>query len=49
MSVTFAPSHIPNTSLTAGTAVDKAVVSKTTKYEKLRGTHLLFPVEVETG
>ena len=45
----FAPSRRSNTSLTAGAAADKAVVSKTAKYEKLRGTHFFFPVAIETG
>ena len=40
---------IKNTSLTAGAAADKAAVSKTAKYEKLRGTHLFFPVAIVTG
>ena len=44
--VTFAPSHLPNTSLTGA---DKAAVSKTAKYDNLRGTHLFFPVAIETG
>ena len=46
---TYAPSHLQNTSLTAGAAADKAAVSKTAKYDKLRGTHLFFPVAIETG
>ena len=46
---TFAPSHLPNTSLTAGAAADKAVISKTAKYNKLRGTHLFFPVTIVTS
>ena len=45
---TFAPSHLPNTSLTACAAADKAAVSKTAKYDKWRGTHLFFPVAIET-
>ena len=45
----FAPSHVPNTSLTADAAADKAAVSKTAKYDKLRGTHLFFPVAIEMG
>ena len=49
VSNTFAQAHLSNTSLTAGAAADKAVVSKTAKYEKLRGTHLFFPVAIETG
>ena len=40
---TFTPSHLPNTSLTAGAAADKAAVNKTAKYDKLRGIHLFFP------
>ena len=46
---TYAPSHLSNTSLRAGAATDKAVVSKTAKYDKLRGTHMFFPVASETG
>ena len=38
----FAPPHLPSTSLIAGAAADKAAVSKTAKYEKLRGIHLFF-------
>ena len=45
----FASSHLANTSVTAGAATDKAAVSKTAKYDKLRGTHLFFPVAIETG
>ena len=45
---TFAPFHLPNTSLTAGAAADKAAIDKTAKYDKLRGTHLFFPMEIET-
>ena len=32
----------------AGVAADKAAVSKTAKYEKLRGIHLHFAVVIET-
>ena len=46
---TFAPSHLSNTYLTAGAVADKAAVSKTAKYDKLRGTHLFFPMAIETG
>ena len=46
---TYVPPHLPNTSLTAGAAADKAAVNKTAKYDKLRGTHLFFPVAIETG
>ena len=46
---TLVPSHLPKTSLTAGAAADKAVVSEIAKYDKLRGTHLFFPVAIETG
>ena len=46
--VTFASSHLPNTSLTACAAADKAAVSKTAKYENLRGPHLFFPVAMVT-
>ena len=45
---TFAPSHLPSTSLTADAAADKAVVSKTAKYDKLGGTRLFFPAAIET-
>ena len=46
---TFTQSHLPNTCVTAGAAADTAAVRKTAKYDKLRGTHLFFPVAIETG
>ena len=49
VSDSFAPSHLPNTSLTAGAAADNAAVSKTAKYDRFRGTHLFFPVTIVTG
>ena len=42
---TYAPSHLPNTSITAGAAADIAAVNKPAKYDKLRGTHLFFSMQ----
>ena len=46
---TFAASHLPATSLVAGSASEKAATLKTTKYMELQATHLFVPIAIETS
>jgi len=46
---TFAASHLPATSLTAGAAAEKAASLNTNKYEDLQTTHLFVPIAIETS
>jgi hypothetical protein len=45
----FALSHLPFTSLTAGAAAERAATSKTTKYVTLQSTHMFVPIAIETA
>ena len=45
---TLAVSHLPATSVSAGSAAEAASVTKTRKYERLASTHIFVPVAFET-
>ena len=45
----FALSHLPFTSLTAGAAAERAATSKTTKYVTLQSTHMFVPIAIESA
>ena len=46
---TYAESHLRDTACRPGAAADKAAVNKSSKYCDLAGTHLFFPVAIETA
>jgi hypothetical protein len=46
---TFAESHIAGTSTAAGSAADQAAANKTAKYAVIATTHILTPIDIETG
>jgi len=46
---TYAESHLQDTACCPGAAADKAAANKSTKYCDLAGTHLFFPVAIETA
>jgi hypothetical protein len=46
---TFAPSHLPRTSLHAGRAAEEAAAAKRRKYERLEPQYKFMPVAVETS
>src|SRR6218665_2283617 len=45
---TLAASYLPDTSLTAGAAAERASTRKTEKYSELSSTHLFTPLALET-
>ena len=45
---TLAVSHLPGTSVIAGSAAEAASAAKTRKYEGLTSTHIFAPVAFET-
>ena len=45
---TYAESHLQDTACRPGDAADKAAANKSSKYCDLAGTHLFFPVAIET-
>ena len=46
---TYAESHLHDTACRPGAAADKAAANKSSKYCDLAGTHLFFPVAIETA
>jgi len=46
---TYAESHLHDTACRPGTEADKAAANKSSKYCDLAGTHLFFPVAIETA
>ena len=46
---TYTESHLQDTACRPGAAADKAAASKSSKYCDLSGTHLFFPVAIETA
>ena len=46
---TYAESHLHDTACHPGAAADKAAANKSSKYRDLAGTHLFFPVAIETA
>jgi len=46
---TYAESHLQDTACRPGAAADKAATNKSSKYCDLAGTHLFFPVAIETA
>ena len=46
---TYAESHLQDTACRPGAAADKAAANKSSKYCDLAGTHLFFPVAIETA
>jgi hypothetical protein len=46
---TFAASHLAHTSIGAGEAAERAVLSKTVKYSSISKTHTFVAVALETG
>ena len=46
---TYAESHLQDTACRPGAAADKAAANKSSKYCDLAGTHLFFPVVIETA
>jgi len=46
---TYAESHLQDTACRPGAAADKATANKSSKYCDLAGTHLFFPVAIETA
>jgi len=46
---TYAESHIGNTATKAGAAANQAAANKIAKYDEVAGTHIFYPVAVETG
>ena len=46
---TYAESHLHDTACRPGAAADKAAANKSSKYHDLAGTHLFFPVAIETA
>jgi len=45
---TYAESHLQDTACRPGAAADKAAANKSSRYCDLAGTHLFFPVAIET-
>ena len=45
----IAESHLQDTACRSGAAADKAAANKSSKYCDLAGTHLFFPVAIETA
>jgi len=46
---TYAKSHLHDTACRQAAAADKAAANKSSKYRDLAGTHLFFPVAIETA
>ena len=46
---TYAESHLHDTACRPGAAGDKAAANKSSEYCDLAGTHLFFPVAIETA
>jgi len=46
---TYAESHIGDTVTEAGAAANQAAANKIAKYDELTGTHIFYPVAIETG
>jgi len=46
---TYAESHLHDTACRPGAAADKAAAKKSSKYHDFAGTHLFFPVAIETA
>jgi len=46
---TYAVSHIGDTATEAGAAANQAAANKIAKYDELAGTHIFYPVAIETG
>jgi len=46
---TYAESHLQDTACRPGAAADKAAANKSSKYCGPAGTHLFFPVAIETA
>ena len=46
---TYAESHIGDTATEAGAAANQATADKIAKYDELAGTHIFYPVSIETG
>ena len=45
----FLESHIGDAATEAGTAANQAAANKIAKYDDLAGTHIFYPVAIETG
>jgi len=46
---TYAESHLHDTACRPGATADKAAANKSSRYRDLAGTHLFFPVAIETA
>jgi len=46
---TYAESHLHDTACHPGATADKAAANKSSKYRDLSGTHLFFPIAIETA
>jgi len=45
----YAESHIGDTATEADAVANQAAAYKIAKYDELAGTHILYPVAIETG